>query len=111
VLPDLPDGRGGHVDDPWYEPKSKGGLGGGGDALTYAVPLSALGGAKAASVRVTLYYQSIPPFYLQDRFCTTPRRPDTERLFFLAGHVDLDGTRAEGWKLQVVSSGAVPVAG
>ncbi|HYG63240.1 MAG TPA: hypothetical protein VEL74_11715 [Thermoanaerobaculia bacterium] len=111
VLPDLPDGRGGHVRDPWYEPKSRGGLGGGGDALTYAVPLNALRGRKPAGVRVTLYYQSIPPFYLQDRFCTTPQRPDTQRLFFLAGHVDLDGTRAEGWKLQVVSSGVVGVDG
>jgi hypothetical protein len=60
-------------------------------------------------VRVTLYYQSIPPFYLQDRFCTTPNRPDTSRLFFVAGHTSLDGTRAEGWKLQVVSSGTVAV--
>ena len=107
VLPDLPDGRGGHVNDPWYEPKSRGGKGGGGDALTYAVPLSDLGGAQPAGVRVTLFYQSIPPFYLQDRFCTAPERPDTSRLFFLAGHVNLEGTRAEGWKLQVVSSGVV----
>lgn len=107
VLPDLPDGRGGHVKDPWYEPKSKGGLGGGGDALTYAIPLADLGGAQPAGVRVTLYYQAIPPFYLQDRFCTAPEKPDTSRLFFLAGHVNLEGTRAEGWKLQVVSSGVV----
>lgn len=111
ILPDLPDGRGGHVKDPWYEPKSKGGLGGGGDALTYAVPLTALHGAPPAGVRVTLYYQSIPPFYLQDRFCTAPKLPDTNRLFFLAGHANLDGTRAEGWKLQVVSSGVVSLGG
>ena len=109
ILPDLPDGKGGEVADPWYKPKSQGGLGGGGDELTYAVPLADLGGAQPASVRVTLYYQAIPPFYLQDRFCTTPRQPDTSRLFFLAGHVDLSGTRAEGWKLQVVSSGAVMI--
>jgi hypothetical protein len=108
VLPDLPDGHGGEVHDPWYEPKSKGGLGGGGDEITYAIPLSDIKGIPA-SVRVTLYYQSIPPFYLQDRFCTTPTQPDTGRLFFLAGHTNLDGTRAEGWKLQVVSSGVVAV--
>jgi hypothetical protein len=107
VLPDLPDGKGGHVDDPFYKPKSEGGLGGGGDALTYAVSLAELGGAQPAGVRVTLFYQSIPPFYLQDRFCTAPTKPDTSRLFFLAGHLNLDGTRAEGWKLQVISSGVV----
>ncbi len=27
VLPDLPDGQGGEVHDPWYEPKAKGGWG------------------------------------------------------------------------------------
>ena len=109
ILPDLPDGHGGQVKDPWYEPKSEGGLGGGGDVLTYSIPLADLLGVQPASVRVTLYYQSIPPFYLQDRFCTTPTRPDTARLFFVAGHTDLTGTRAEGWKLQVVSSGTVAV--
>ncbi|MBW8873386.1 MAG: cytochrome P460 family protein [Acidobacteria bacterium] len=109
VLPDLPDGHGGEVHDPWYEPKSQGGLGGGGDALTYAIPLADLKGAQPASVRVTLYYQAIPPSYLQDRFCSTPAQPDTARLFFVAGHANLDGTRAEGWKLQVVSSGVVGV--
>jgi hypothetical protein len=109
ILPDLPDGKGGHVDDPWYKPTWAGGKGGGGDEITYAVPLADLKGAQPAGVRVTLYYQAIPPFYLQDRFCTAPNKPDTSRLFFLAGHVDLNGTRAEGWKLQVVSSGTIAV--
>ncbi len=111
VLPDLPDGHGGEVHDPWYVPKAQGGLGGGGDALTYEVPLADLLGKAPASVKVTLYYQAIPPGYLQDRFCTTPAKPDTARLFFVAGHTNLDGTRAEGWKLQVVSSGVVALAG
>jgi hypothetical protein len=110
VMPDLPDAKGGKVDDPWYKPKAAGGLGGGGDEVSYAVPLGSLKG-KPASVRATLSYQAIPPFYLQDRFCTTPNRPDTARLFFVAGHVNLDSTRAQGWKLQVVSSGAVPLGG
>jgi hypothetical protein len=110
IKPDLPDGKGGEVDDPWYRPTSAGGLGGGGDEVTYAVPLANLK-AKPASVRATLYYQSIPPAYLQDRFCTTPKAPDTSRLFFVAGHVNLDSTRAQGWKLQVVSSGEVAVDG
>jgi len=110
ILPKLPDGHGGQVDDPWYKPKADGGQGGGGDELTYDIPLADIKGTPA-SVRVTLYYQAIPPFYLQDRFCTTPNRPDTSRLFFVAGHVSLDSTRAEGWKLKVVSSGTVAVGG
>lgn len=108
ILPKLPDGHGGQVDDPWYKPKAEGGQGGGGDELTYDIPLADIQGTPA-SVRVTLYYQAIPPFYLQDRFCTTPNRPDTSRLFFVAGHVSFDSTRAEGWKLKVVSSGTVAV--
>lgn len=109
VLPKLPSGNGGPVNDPYYRPKSEGGLGGGGDALTYAIPLADLGGKTPASVRATLYYQAIPPFYLQDRFCTAPQKPDTRRLFFLTGHLDLSDTRAAGWKLQVVTTGPVPV--
>lgn len=80
---------------------------GGGDTLEYAVDLSRVDG-EPAHVRATLYYQATPPFYLQDRFCTS-KSVDTQRLFYLAGHLDLDGSRAEDWKLKVVSSGLVAV--
>ncbi len=90
-------------DDPDY-------VSGGGDSLVYEVPLADLPkGARPASVRADLYYQAIPPFYLQDRFCTA-KGPDAERLYFLAGRLNLAGTEAEGWKLKVVGSGMVPVA-
>jgi hypothetical protein len=75
--------------------------------LTYEVPLAALGGRPAA-VQATLQYQAIPPFYLQDRFCTADG-DDTRRLYFLAGHLNLQGTAAEDWKLAVVTTGPVPV--
>jgi hypothetical protein len=80
---------------------------GGSDSLTYEVPLAALGGRPAA-VQATLQYQAIPPFYLQDRFCTADG-DDTRRLYFLAGHLNLQGTAAEDWKLAVVTTGPVPV--
>ncbi|HMB53329.1 MAG TPA: hypothetical protein VKU40_08435, partial [Thermoanaerobaculia bacterium] len=108
VTPVLPAPGGGKTDDPWYVPASQGGKGGGGDELTYRVRLDELEGVPA-SVRVRLHYQAIPPFYLQDRFCTAPQDRDTQRLYFLAGHADLDGTEAAGWKLEVVSSGEVAV--
>ncbi len=91
-------GASGVGDDPDY-------VAGGGDTLRYEVPLAGLAG-RPASVRATLHYQSIPPFYLQDRFCTA-RGDDTERLYFLAGHLNLQGTAAEDWKLEVVSTGPV----
>ena len=84
-------------DDPDY-------VSGGGDSLVYKVPLADMpGGARPASVMASLYYQATPPFYLQDRFCTA-KGPDVERLRFLVGHLNLNGTAAEGWKLKVVDS-------
>ncbi|MCH9646689.1 MAG: hypothetical protein K0U98_00545 [Deltaproteobacteria bacterium] len=80
---------------------------GGKDSVVYEVPLAGLS-APPANVRATLNYQATPPFFLQDRFCTSTSK-DTQRLFFLAGHLNLNGTEAEGWKLEVVGSGDVPV--
>jgi len=109
VLPVLPGPDGKPVADPYYLPKSQGGLGGGGDALTYTVPLAQFGNRVPASAQATLYYQAIPPFYLQDRFCSTPQGDDTARLYFLGGHTDLQATPVENWKLMLVSSGPVGV--
>jgi hypothetical protein len=87
-------------DDPDY-------LSSGADSIRYRIPLADLAGAPA-TLQATLYYQATPPFYLQDRFCTS-RSPDTQRLYFLAGHLDLAGTATESWKLDVVSTGPVAV--
>jgi len=87
-------------DDPDYRE-------GGGDSLVYEVDLAELRGTPAA-VQATLYYQATPPFYLQDRFCTS-KSQDTQRLYFLAGHLNLEGTEAESWKLELVSTGKVAV--
>jgi hypothetical protein len=78
---------------------------GGKDSLEYEIPLADLPGQPVA-VRATLYYQATPPYFLQDRFCTS-RSADTQRLYFLSGHVNLQGTSAEDWKLEVVGTGEV----
>jgi hypothetical protein len=80
---------------------------GGGDTLLYRVSLAQLA-AKPAKVKATLYYQATPPYYLQDRFCTSSSA-DTKRLYYMAGQLDLDGTPAQDWKLRLVDSGLVPV--
>ncbi len=94
-----------HVDnDPHYKPgKDKKG----GDALDYVIPLADIPG-EPATVQATLHYQATPPFYLQDRFCTA-KGPDRDRLYFLAGHLNLEGTEAQNWRFQVVTSGARPI--
>jgi hypothetical protein len=77
---------------------------GGSDSLLYRIDLSRLHGEPAA-VEATLYYQAIPPFYLQDRFCTPDTQDDTDtrRLYVLAGYLNL-GAVAEHWKLEVAAT-------
>ena len=87
-------------DDPDYRT-------GGGDSLEYVVARDEMDGTPV-SVRARLYYQATPPFYLQDRFCTATG-PDAARLYYLAGHLDLLDTPAEGWKLLISDSGKVPL--
>jgi cytochrome c551/c552 len=81
---------------------------GGSDSLVYRVPLAELKGGKPAAIQATLYYQATPPFYLQDRFCTS-HGDDTQRLYYLAGNLKLAGSLAQEWKLRVVTSGPLPV--
>jgi hypothetical protein len=87
-------------DDPAYKI-------GGGDTFAYHVKLTGLS-APPAKIEATLYYQAIPPFFLQDRFCTA-KGTDTDRLRFVTSELKLDGTRAANWKLNMVTTGPVAV--
>jgi hypothetical protein len=89
-------------DDPAY-------LTGGGDTFRYRIPAADLAGAPS-NVTAVLYYQATPPFFLQDRFCTA-KGADRDRLLTVTSRLDLNGTRAEKWKLDVVGSGSVAVTG
>lgn len=67
---------------------------------------------RPAAVRARLYYQAIPPFYLQDRFCAAKHASgtpvvDTGRLNWLVGNVDLEGAQTSEWKLRVGDTGPV----
>ncbi len=92
-----PEGRA--AEDPEYQT-------GGGDKLAYEAQLQP--GQMPASVQAKIYYQAIPPFYLQDRFCIAQGK-DTQRLYFLAGHLNLEESEAENWRLLVVESEQVPI--
>jgi hypothetical protein len=76
---------------------------GGGDTFAYAIPLNDMDG-KPAAVSANIYYQAIPPFYLQDRFCTA-KGDDRDRLYYLAGKINLNDL-ADDWKLPIASSEA-----
>jgi hypothetical protein len=93
--------------DPDYVSSDPNAVTGGADSIEYRVPLADLNGTPA-SVVATLYYQATPPFFLQDRFCTS-NTADTKRLYYLGGKLNLAGTPADNWKLRVTTSGPVRV--
>jgi hypothetical protein len=72
----------------------------GADRILYRIPLDDRT-RGAVSVRVTLNYQAIPPYYLKDRF-TIGKGAETERLAYLASHLTVASTPIENWKLRLV---------
>lgn len=74
----------------------------GSDVIVYDVSLPP-GTAKGARVIARLYYQSIPPYYLRDRFSIAPDGQGTQRLHYIASHLRTQGTPIENWKLLVGS--------
>jgi hypothetical protein len=97
--------------DPYYtDPKLTGG-----DEVEYRIPLGADALGRADHVQVTLYYQSIPPFYLQERFADAAHGPgakdDIQRLYYMASHLNVDaptgaagGRELAGWKLRITGA-------
>jgi len=72
------------------------------DNLQYQITLPT-GYTAPLRVQVTMYYQSIPPYYLQQRFSTAPNGAATQRLYYLTSRLNVDDTPIENWKLPLVS--------
>jgi len=85
--------------DPEYVNKS-GAIGG--DRIVYRMPLDDRT-RSAVSVRVTLNYQAIPPYYLQERF-TIGKGAETQRLAYLTSHLNVEKTPIDSWKLAIASA-------
>ena len=96
--------------DPYYfDPKLTGA-----DQITYQITLNEQDMAKVDHISVKLYSQSIPPFYLQQRFRDANVGPkqqnEIQRLFYLTSHLNTDATDSdnqpfiENWKLQVAGT-------
>jgi hypothetical protein len=78
--------------------------GSGSDTITYNMNIP--GGATAGlTVSAQLYYQSIPPSYLKDRF-TGANGPATQRLYYITSRLNTQGTPIENWKLLIASANA-----
>jgi hypothetical protein len=66
----------------------------GADVIDYVISLDRRTCAKAYDVQVTLYSQSIPPLYLQQRFgdasTGATEKSDIERLYYMTSHLNVD---------------------
>lgn len=81
------------------------------DTVRYQVTLPAGAATKVAKVQATLYYQSIPPYYLNQRFDsakTGPQRDDSQRLYYLTSHLNVAAPKdsagqpfLKSWKLRI----------
>ena len=78
--------------------------GSGSDQIVYQVELPTDVDADRLQVKATLYYQAIPPYFLQSLFETAPNGPATQRLHYMCSNMDLKGTAIEDWKLPVTST-------
>lgn len=73
------------------------------DRLIYKAVLPAGIDPDSISVTATLYNQSIPPYWLKQRFEAAPEGEGTKRLHYLSSHLNLNGSAMENWKLLLVS--------
>jgi hypothetical protein len=78
--------------------------GSGTDTIRYDIQLPVGSDTTDLVVSAALYYQSIPPSWLQERFTTAPHMPATQRLKYIVSRLDLSGTPLENWKFKLVSA-------
>ncbi len=78
------------------------------DSLMYEVKIPNEYQGRALEVSAKLYSQSIPPYWLKQRFDAVKDESDpektraTRRLYYMASHLDLNDTPMENWKLLLV---------
>lgn len=84
--------------DPDYQDNADGS-----DSLTYRIPLAEIDGW--ARVEARLHYQTLPPYYLQDRF-TIADGPATQRLYYLTSRLNTADTPIDNWTITVAETAA-----
>lgn len=83
-------------DDPDYRD------GKGHDRVQYRIELPADVDPSKVTVRASLYYQNLPPYFLRDRF-TIGKGPSTQRLYYIASNLNLENTPMEDWKILIAT--------
>ncbi len=77
--------------------------------VRYQIPLTTPGLANAVKVQATLYYQSIPPYYLRQR-AEDASGPDTQRLINFTSQLNTTKySEISNWKLKISGSGPVNI--
>jgi hypothetical protein len=76
---------------------------GGGDTLTYRIAVPAGVDPSKVTLSATLWSQTIPPYYLRDRF-NGANGTATKRLKFVTSNLKVNGTPLQNWKIFVASA-------
>lgn len=88
--------------DPDYQGVKPPGVFRGQDKLKYKIRLPRGVDRSKLSIKVRVLNQSIPPYYLNQRFTIAPKGEATQRLYYLTSHLNLEGTAMQDWKLPLV---------
>jgi hypothetical protein len=92
--------KGSAANDPQYQDSK------GTDLITYEIVLPRGVDPANVTVRATLCYQSIPPYFLNMRFTTAPNGEATRRLYYLTSNLAVTGTAIQDWKMRLVTANA-----
>jgi hypothetical protein len=96
------------ADDPYYANPQLTGA----DEIEYVIPFAQDQSARLGKVSVALYSQSIPPFYLQQRFADANAGPaekaDIQRLYYVTSHLNTEtpagAAGIQNWKLKIAAT-------
>lgn len=76
--------------------------GSGSDSVRYKIALDPMPQGPL-TVRATLYYQAMPPYFLKNLFESAPNGEATQRLHYMLSNLDLEGTAVKDWKLFITT--------
>ena len=78
--------------------------GSGSDEIVYEIELPADLDTKNLSVKVSMYYQAFPPYFLKNLFDNAPNGKATQRLHYMISNANVKGTAIEDWKFLIRSA-------
>ena len=73
------------------------------DTVRYRISLPEGVDAENVTVQATMYSQSFQPYWLKRKFELSGHDPATQRLYYLASHLNTQGTVINDWKMRLVT--------